>query len=88
MSAPITLVDQNHTRPDFLFRSRVPALSWIGCRRTEELLAATGLLNNLNKTGLELLDGGNVAGEDTHLAGLCGNVHLDAVVCGVSTSAS
>lgn len=49
-------------------------------RRTEELLAAASLLNDLNKTGLELLDGGNVAGEDTHLAGLGGDVHLGAAL--------
>ena len=51
---------------------------WI--RRTEELLAGTGLLDDLNETRLELLDGGNVVGEDTHLTGLGGNVHLNAVL--------
>ena len=49
-------------------------------RRTEELLAGTGLLDDLNETRLELLDGGNVVGEDTHLTGLGGNVHLNAVL--------
>ena len=48
-------------------------------RRTEELLAATGLLDDLNKTRLQLLNGGNVTSEDTHLSGLGGNVDLDAV---------
>jgi hypothetical protein len=51
---------------------------WYG--RTEELLAGAGLLNDLNETRLELLDGGNVVGEDTHLTGLGGNVHLNAVL--------
>ena len=59
------------------YNSRVLA-GWI--RRTEELLAGTGLLDDLNETRLELLDGGNVVGEDTHLTGLGGNVHLNAVL--------
>jgi hypothetical protein len=46
---------------------------------TEELLAASRLLDNLNETRLQLLDDGNVVGEDTHVAGLCGNVDLDTV---------
>jgi len=46
--------------------------------RTEELLAATRLLDNLNKTGLKLLNGRNVAGKDTHVSRFCGNVDLDA----------
>ena len=45
--------------------------------RTEELLGAAGLLNNLNQTRLQLLNRGNVVGEDTHLAGLRGDVDLD-----------
>lgn len=48
-------------------------------RRTEELLAAGGLLDNLNETGSQLLDGGNVAGEDTHVTSLSGNVDLNTV---------
>lgn len=44
---------------------------------TEELLAGAALLHNLNETGLELLNGGNVVGEDTHLTGLSGDVDLD-----------
>ena len=55
------------------------ALSTVVGRRTEELLAATGLLDDLNKTRLQLLNGGNVTSEDTHLSGLGGNVDLDAV---------
>lgn len=47
---------------------------------TEELLAGAAFLHDLNETGLELLDGGNVIGEDTHLTGLSGDVHLDTVV--------
>lgn len=46
--------------------------------RQEELLAAAALLNDLDKSGLQLLDGGDVVGEDTHLSGLCGEVDLDA----------
>lgn len=48
-------------------------------QRTEELLAATALLNDLNKTWLKLLDGRNVAGKNTHLSGLGWDVHLHAV---------
>lgn len=33
---------------------------------TEELLSGTGLLNDFNDAGLELLDRGDVVGEDTH----------------------
>lgn len=45
--------------------------------RTEELLGSTTLLNDLHETGLELLNRGNVVGENTHLSGLGGNVDLD-----------
>lgn len=45
--------------------------------RTEELLGATRLLNNLDQTRLELLNRGNVVGKDTHLARLGGDVDLD-----------
>lgn len=48
--------------------------------RTEELLGAASLLNNLNQAGLKLLDGGNVVGQDTHLTGLGGDVDLDDVL--------
>lgn len=48
-----------------------------GVRRTEELLAAGGLLDNLNEAGSQLLNRGNVAGEDTHVTSLGGNVDLD-----------
>lgn len=47
--------------------------------RTEELLATTCLLNNLDKTWLELLDRRNVVCEDTHLSGLGSEVDLDTV---------
>lgn len=47
---------------------------------TEELLAGTALLHDLNETGLELLDGGDVVGENTHLTRLSGDVDLDTVV--------
>lgn len=47
---------------------------------TEELLASAALLQNLNETGLELLDGGDVVGENTHLTSFGGDVDLDTVV--------
>lgn len=46
--------------------------------RTEELLVSTRLLNNLDKTRPQLLDGGDVGCKDTHLARLGGDVDLDA----------
>ena len=46
--------------------------------RQEELLVAAGLLDDLNQTRLQLLDGGDVVGEDTHITGLGGKVDLDA----------
>lgn len=48
-------------------------------RRTEVLLGGATLLNNLDETGLELLDGGNVIGKDTHLTGGGGDVDLGPV---------
>lgn len=47
---------------------------------TEELLAAAALLDDLDQTGLQLLDGGDVVGEDTHLSGLGGEVDLDDIL--------
>jgi hypothetical protein len=52
----------------------------MGVGRTEVLLAGTALLEDLNETGLELLDGGNVVGEDTHLTGGGGEVDLGTVI--------
>lgn len=46
---------------------------------TEELLAGTAFLHDLNETGFELLNGGNMVGENTHLTGLGGDVNLDTV---------
>jgi hypothetical protein len=46
--------------------------------RQEELLVAAVLLDDLDQTGLQLLNGGNVVGEDTHITGLGGKVNLDA----------
>lgn len=46
---------------------------------TEELLG-TALLDDLDDAGLELLNGGNVVGEDTHLTRLGGDVDLDDVL--------
>ena len=51
--------------------------------RTEVLLVGTVLLKDLNETGLELLDGGNVVGEDTHLTGGGGDVDLGTVIAKV-----
>lgn len=51
--------------------------------RTEVLLGGTALLKDLDETGLELLDGGNVVGEDTHLTGGGGNVDLGTVIAEV-----
>lgn len=51
-----------------------------GVGRTEVLLAGTVLLEDLNETRLELLDGGNVVGEDTHLTGGGGDVDLGTVI--------
>ena len=36
--------------------------------RTEELFAPTSLLDDLNKARLQLLDGRDVLGQDTHIA--------------------
>lgn len=47
--------------------------------RTEELLDTAVLLNNLNDTRLQLLNGRNVVGEDTHHTSSSGDVDLDAV---------
>ena len=68
----------------FLLKTRFfPDLSTglLGARfgRTEVLLGGTTLLDNLDKAGLELLNGGNVVGEDTHLTSLGWEVDLDAV---------
>jgi hypothetical protein len=48
--------------------------------RTEELLAATTLLNDLNETWLQLFDGWDVVGENTHLSGLGGKVNLNNIL--------
>jgi len=52
-------------------------------KRTEELLAATSLLDDLDKTRLELLDGRDMVGQDTHLTRLGWDIHLYAVVSSV-----
>lgn len=49
-------------------------------KRTEELLVAAALLNNLDQAGLQLLDGGDVVCEDTHISGLGGQVDLDDIL--------
>lgn len=47
--------------------------------RTEELFAATALLNNLDESGLQLFDRWNVICKHTHFARLSGNVDLDYI---------
>lgn len=47
---------------------------------TEEGLGAAALLDDLDDAGLELLNGGNVVCEDTHLTRLGGDVDLDDVL--------
>jgi hypothetical protein len=54
-------------------------------RRTEELLGATALLKDFDKARLQLLNGWDVVGEDTHLTGLGGNVDLDTVTIDLLT---
>lgn len=46
--------------------------------RTEKLLVAAALFNDLDQTRLELLDGGHVLREDTHLSRFGRDVHLHA----------
>lgn len=45
--------------------------------RDEELLRRASRLNDLDKTGAKLLDGGNVIGKDTEITSSRGNVDLD-----------
>jgi hypothetical protein len=47
---------------------------------TEELLAVAALLDDLDQTGLQLLNGRDVVGEDTHLSRLGGEVDLDDIL--------
>ena len=51
--------------------------------RTEVLLGSTALLDDLDETGVELLDRGNVVGENTHLTGGGGEVDLGTVIAKV-----
>ena len=46
---------------------------------TEELLGSI-LLDNVDKTGLQLLNDGNVVGQNTHLARVGGDVDLDDIL--------
>jgi hypothetical protein len=46
-------------------------------------LLAAGLLDDLDHSWLELLDGWDHVGEDTHLSGLSGDVDLDDILGGV-----
>lgn len=47
---------------------------------TEVLLVATALLNDLDQTRLQLLNGRDVVGENTHVSGLGGQVDLDDIL--------
>lgn len=51
---------------------------------TEELLAAAGFFNNLDQSGLQLLDSRDVLSEDTHLSGFSGQVDLNTAVANMS----
>jgi hypothetical protein len=48
--------------------------------RTEELLASSTLLNNLNESWLQLLNRWHVVGKDTHISRLSGNVDLNNIL--------
>lgn len=48
--------------------------------RTEELLAAPALLNDLDQAGLQLLHRGDVVRQDAHLARLGGDVDLHDIL--------
>lgn len=48
--------------------------------RTEILLASGALLDDLDETWLQLLNGGNVVGEHTHITGFRGDVDLDDIL--------
>lgn len=45
--------------------------------RTEVSLAAATILDDLDHARLQLLNGGNVVGQDTHISRLGGDVDLD-----------
>ena len=47
--------------------------------RTEESLASSTLLDDLNESGLQLFDGRNVVGKDTHITRFSWDVDLDTV---------
>ena len=53
---------------------------WVRVGHTEVLLGGTTLLDNLDETGLQLLNRGNVVGKHTHLTGGGGNVDLGPVI--------
>lgn len=60
--------------------------SWVDdgeSSRKEELLGGSGLLDDLDQTWLELLNGWDVVGEDTHLSGVGGDIDLDDILGGV-----
>lgn len=44
---------------------------------TEESLAGATILDDLDHAGLQLFNGGNVVGQDTHISRLGGDVDLD-----------
>jgi hypothetical protein len=47
---------------------------------TEELLAPTALLNDLNQSRLQLLNRRNVICENAHLSGFCWDIDLDNIL--------
>jgi hypothetical protein len=49
--------------------------------RTEELLAATALFNNLDETWLQLFNRWHVVCQYTHIASLCGKIYLNTASC-------
>jgi hypothetical protein len=51
-----------------------------GGTRTEELLAATTLLEDLDQAGLQLLDGRNVVRKNTHFSRLRRNIDLNDIL--------
>lgn len=56
------------------------ALQTTRSKRTEKLLRAAALLNDLDNTGLELLNRGHVVGKNAHLARLGWDVDLNDVL--------
>jgi hypothetical protein len=60
-----------------LLAHRRPKEACSRAKRTEELFAATALLDDLDEAGFELFDRGYMLSEDAHLARLGWDVDLD-----------